>query len=314
MELPALKTSLKRVVQGVFEHLWSPGFRLAGRWSGAAPSRLRAQGGEQILIVAPHPDDEVAGCVGAILEHRRGGDRVRVVCVTDGRRSRALGLTAREMASTRRQEAEAAAEILGVELEWLGLPEGEWQIEALVGRLRESLAAAQPGVVYAPSRVDFHPEHRKVAVALARALVQDFESETGEAPEIRVYAVQVPLTPILCNLVLPVSTREGEIERCVAAYRSQRGTLEPCLRHRRNLGRLYGHRSAEEFWRLTATQYEQLHHEAPEQGTGAGFRGLRYYAWSDPFAYWVGRGERQRLAAQASFEDPEGEGAGRSAR
>ena len=32
----------------------------------------------KILIIAPHPDDETLGCGGAILRHKKEGDKVEV--------------------------------------------------------------------------------------------------------------------------------------------------------------------------------------------------------------------------------------------
>ena len=40
--------------------------------------------GTRILVLAPHPDDEVFGCAGAIMRHVAAGDSVRVAVVTDG--------------------------------------------------------------------------------------------------------------------------------------------------------------------------------------------------------------------------------------
>jgi LmbE family N-acetylglucosaminyl deacetylase len=38
----------------------------------------------RVLVFAPHPDDEVLGCGGALALHARRGDHVRVVVVSDG--------------------------------------------------------------------------------------------------------------------------------------------------------------------------------------------------------------------------------------
>ena len=49
-------------------------------------------GGQRVLVVAPHPDDEALGCGGTIMRHIASGDSVAVLIVTDGRRSRAHNL------------------------------------------------------------------------------------------------------------------------------------------------------------------------------------------------------------------------------
>ncbi len=253
-------------------------------------------------MVAPHPDDEVAGCAGAILAHRRVGDRVLVTATTDGRRSRALGLAGDRMAATRRAEMETAAGRLGVELDWIGLPEGEWEVPALTEPLTDLLRRFQPETIYAPSRIDFHPEHEKVARALAQALAGAVrEGQNSPEPELRIYPVQVPLTPALTNLALAVDVAAPELRAAFRAHRSQLGSLERCLRRRRYAGRLYRlGDGAADFRRLTPAQYGRLHLETPAPPLDLIFRGLRYYAWSDPLAYLVGLGERRRLARVAT--------------
>lgn len=295
------KMLVRSAVQGTFELLWSMLFTLAGRVLRPRARLWSSAGGATVLVVAPHPDDEVAGCAGAIGAHLGAGDRVVVAIATDGRLSRAYGLGPEEMASTRRAEAAAAAATLGVDrLEWLGLPEGAWRPEDLIAALRELLDRLRPDVVYAPSRVDFHFEHEQVARALAAALGQ----APSPAPILRVYALQVPLTPALTNLILPLAAGDGEVRKAVESYHSQVGSLLRCLRHRRYLGRLYGRPGpVEELWEMSAAQYRRLHAETPSRPPPRTFRGLRYYAWSDPLAYLRGRRDRRRLAALGASPD-----------
>ena len=42
-------------------------------------------GAERVVVLAPHMDDEVLGCGGAIALHKRAGAHVTVVFLTDGR-------------------------------------------------------------------------------------------------------------------------------------------------------------------------------------------------------------------------------------
>lgn len=244
-----------------------------------------------MLVVAPHPDDEVAGCAGTLRRHRLAGDSVTLAVVTDGRRSRAGGLAPDAMSATRRREAEDAASRLDLDLLWLGHPEGEWREEALRDGLRACLETASPAIVYAPSLVDFHPEHVAVARALASVLV------AGSPLRMRVYPIQVPLGPLLANLVSPVGDLEPEVSRAMAAYSSQAVSLRRCLRARAYAGARHGlGQHAEEFWELSADDYRRLH-DGPEASLPP-FRGLRYHALGDPLAYL--EGSRRRLRDRAS--------------
>lgn len=156
----------------------------------------------------------------------------------------------------------------------------------------------EPDTIYAPSRIDFHPEHEKVARTLARALggALAFSVQT----ELRIYAVQVPLTPRLANLAVACDLESPRLIAAFGAHHSQRGSLERCHRRRHYAGRLYGlEGAAETFWRVTPAQYRRLHDKAPTKPLHRSFRGLRYYASSDPLAYLKGIGERRRLARRA---------------
>ncbi|MGH8247299.1 MAG: PIG-L deacetylase family protein, partial [Gammaproteobacteria bacterium] len=155
-------------------------------------------------MIAPHPDDEAVGCAGTIVRHKKCGDAVCVAYITDGRRSGALGLGSEEMASRRRQEAESSAKALRIDrFEWFGLAEGNWSCEQLQLLLAALINQFSPQVIYAPSRVDFHTEHHKVAYGCAQ-LMSGSEVKAS-APWMRVYQVHVPLTPILTNLVADIS-------------------------------------------------------------------------------------------------------------
>jgi LmbE family N-acetylglucosaminyl deacetylase len=292
MTLKSLLRAGRSIGMAIVEQIWILGFALGGRVARPVVRRWSSPGRQRVLVIAPHPDDEACGCGGTLIRHRQRGDWVCVAYITDGRRSRALGLAPDAMARRRRQEAEACARILKVDrLEWLGVPEGEWSAEQLQPRLRALIDQFAPDVIYAPSRIDFHPEHHKAACALALAL-----AATAAAPLVRAYQVQVPLTPILTNLVADLSDVAAECAAALDAYTSQRGSVARTLRQRHYGAAFYGlQRQAEEFWELPADRYTSLH-AAPPDRWPAPFRSLRFYPWSDPLAYLYGMGERRRAA------------------
>jgi LmbE family N-acetylglucosaminyl deacetylase len=283
---------VKRIANRALERVWSLGFVALRRIRGSRAARWASTGGQSVLVVAPHPDDEAIGCAGTILLHARARDKVCIAIATDGRRSRAIDDPDR-MAAQRQREARAAADLMGVDrLAWLGHPEGDCSPQILKQSLLALLQELQPDVVYAPSRIDFHPEHMKVAHALALALA---ESDNTPTTVVRIYQVQVPLTYPICNLVTDVSGVAEQCEAVLSAYTSQAATVQGTLRQRRYGALLHGfEKQAEEFWEISAGSYSILHGAAPQRWPAA-FRGSRNFSLSDPLAYLTGRTERHRL-------------------
>src|SRR6478735_4929719 len=89
--------------------------KLVGILRPARARRISFTGGDRILVLAPHPDDETLGCGGIIPLHLRAGHDVRIAIVTDGRLSRAGGLDAETMVAVRAREAQNAIGVLRCE-------------------------------------------------------------------------------------------------------------------------------------------------------------------------------------------------------
>ena len=117
-----------------------------------------------ILVFAPHPDDETLGCGGALCLHADKGDRLAVVFLTSGE----LGLKhlPKEQAwKIRETEARAAAKILGVnELEFLRCRDWEMNedLSEPLQLLRPIIQRQQPDLIYLPHPLEWHPDHKAV--------------------------------------------------------------------------------------------------------------------------------------------------------
>jgi LmbE family N-acetylglucosaminyl deacetylase len=128
-----------------------------------------------VLVIAPHPDDETIGCGGALCLHAVRGDRVTVVFLTSGE----LGLKVRPRKQAwkiRESEARAAGRILGVaRFEFFRLP--DWTVGDHIKRaarlLSPILRAESPEMIYLPHPRDWHPDHR-AATPLLRSAWRDF--------------------------------------------------------------------------------------------------------------------------------------------
>ncbi len=115
-----------------------------------------------VLVIAPHMDDEVLGAGGTIVKHVAQGDRV-CVCIAA---NRAYGHRySRAAIEKERQAARRAQKILGYhEARFLDLPDEQLDravIEVIVP-LERVYDATRPDIVYTCHRGDVHQDHRAV--------------------------------------------------------------------------------------------------------------------------------------------------------
>jgi N-acetylglucosamine malate deacetylase 1 len=112
-----------------------------------------------MLVLAAHPDDAELGCGGTIAKHVAQGYKVGIIDFTRGE------LGTRGTVELRKQEAAAAAKILGVSVrENLGLKDGFFQNDpahqlAVIKVIRQY----QPSIVLANAINDRHVDHGKGA-------------------------------------------------------------------------------------------------------------------------------------------------------
>jgi len=112
-----------------------------------------------VVVIAPHPDDEAIACGGALRLHADAGDRTFAVFLSSGE----LGLKhlpKEEAWRIREAEAEAAAQHLGLAgIEFYRQP--DWFVGDYVAPLGKSLARLlereRPEIVYLPHPAEWHP-------------------------------------------------------------------------------------------------------------------------------------------------------------
>lgn len=180
--------------------------------------------GKRVLVFAPHPDDEVFGCGGALADLLERGARVDVVHVTDG----AAGARSEEgrgrIALERTEESRRALEALGGgTLHSGGIPDRGAadrlaEVEALLARW---LVEAAPDLVFAPSPVETHPDHRAVAVALFRVAARpapDAAARVLDAATVAFCELSQPFRP---NFLVDITPFRARKERAMRAFASQ---------------------------------------------------------------------------------------------
>ncbi len=142
---------------------------------GVSLAEFRGKTGN-VIVIAPHPDDDVLGVGGTLIRAAEEGRAVFSVYLTDGRGSPRTdpAITDEEMAARRQGEALAALKAVGAaggfflgkrssELEGEGGAEAERELRDLVQLLA-------PSEVYLPAPYERHPTHQMATRISLRAL------------------------------------------------------------------------------------------------------------------------------------------------
>lgn len=216
---------------------------------------------KNILVVAPHPDDETLGCGGTLLKHLDAGDNVSWLIVTA--MTKKSGHSVKERIG-RNKEIVAVAKRYGFKrVIQLGFDTTRLDVlprAVLVQKIAAAFKATTPEVVYLPFHGDAHSDHRLTFDAAAaatkwfrqkgieRVLCYETPSETGYSLE----ETSVFRPNVFVNI-------ENQLERKLGIaklYKSELGefpfprslrALEVLAAHR---GSLSGARAAEAFMLL----------------------------------------------------------------
>jgi N-acetylglucosamine malate deacetylase 1 len=122
----------------------------------------------KILAIGAHPDDIEIFMFGTLAAFRARGDDLVLAIATDG----AFGGAGdpAELAERRREEATAAASLLGADPRFLGFPDGRLLPDrACVTALIELIGAEGVDLIISHAAHDYHGDHRALAGAVRLA-------------------------------------------------------------------------------------------------------------------------------------------------
>jgi LmbE family N-acetylglucosaminyl deacetylase len=167
-----------------------------------------------VLVLAPHPDDEVFGCGGALCYHRSLGDSITVLylCLGDG--GDPSKTKSGELAAQRRNEALKGLGLVDATAEFWDQKDGSLQPSpTLNAKLASVLDKVKPDLIYTPWLFDNHPDHIATTAILLSALsAQPIDCEVWQ------YEVWSPLVP---NRFLPISGYLDQKNKLISCHQSQ---------------------------------------------------------------------------------------------
>ncbi|NPD83640.1 glycosyltransferase [Lentimicrobium sp. L6] len=168
-----------------------------------------------VLVFAPHPDDEVFGCGGAILKHLAQGDQVEVIIITDGASPVIESQKSSLYKSIRQQESINAACVLGYgEPIFLDYPDRGFLFnESSILHILQLLETHHPAIIYLPSSSEIHPDH----ISVFQVLV---ESVKRCSHQIELYFYEIGQMQ-KANRLLDISGFYAQLNQAMDCFKSQ---------------------------------------------------------------------------------------------
>lgn len=157
----------------------------------------------RILCLIAHPDDEMH-LSGTLALQARAGLEVTVAVACNGNLGGLPGATTAERAAVRQVEMQAACDLLGVRLEWLGYGDDDFMAQvqshypATEQAFRSLVRRVDPDLLLLPALDDYHQHHRAVAeLALNASTGAPNPNIPGPEPPSRLvpYALHLPPMP-----------------------------------------------------------------------------------------------------------------------
>jgi len=154
------------------------------------PRLIERPEANRVLVLAPHPDDDVVGCGGTLRKHVQAEDDVMVAYLTDGSRGSTDLRESLHLVSRRKDEAQKAAAVLGIKkLKFLGFQDTKLQY------------------------LDYNPDH----VAATRVAVSAFE-RIDYLCDIFCYEVSPPILP---NRIVNITEQVHSKKHALSCHTSQ---------------------------------------------------------------------------------------------
>jgi N-acetylglucosamine malate deacetylase 1 len=173
------------------------------------PILQEVPGGKRILVIAPHPDDEMIGPGGTIIGAIEAGSKVHVVYLTSGAKQP-------DAVRTREMEASAAATQVGYTTEFLRLTDLLDSVTDLAQTaLAKAIKASDPELIFVSFFADDHIEHQRASELLIKACDQGL---IGGGAEVWAYQVY---TALLGNVIVDVTPFLERKSEAIGMFASQ---------------------------------------------------------------------------------------------
>lgn len=216
--------------------------------------------GQRVLILSPHPGDDVMAMGGTMAWYAKLGMPMTILTLTAGRRGTNTGKLSKSLGPKRQKEALTAYKLFDefVQPHFWDLDERFVATEDLVLQLLDVVDELNPDIIYCPSLLDNHPDSQAAAQLLYEVL--------GRLPSPRLKALLVAQyelwTPLVPNKILNIDEFRPLKQKAIECHETQllcRNYLDAMLGLNRYRAAIMGAGSvAEAFFVCSSDQYKAL--------------------------------------------------------
>jgi len=167
---------------------------------------------ESLLVLAPHPDDEIIGCGGLLLKYRYA-DR-KIVFITDGSKGDPY-IGKKELIEIRKSESQNVLHSIGInKIDYLEIEDGKVMenVDVIKENLKKDISKYQN--IITPFVFDNHIDHLYTTKALYEILKECKKSDNT----IWLYEGWSPLIP---NLLVNITQYIDQKKELIRMYKSQ---------------------------------------------------------------------------------------------
>jgi len=168
-----------------------------------------------VLVLAPHPDDDVLGLGGLLNQLSKKKAKIKVIFIFNGERGTKDGKVDKKLITLRQEEAKKALSKINPTIEFVNLSDGEYsQINRYENLLKKEIIDNKPETIFTPWLVDEHPDHQIVT----RKLVEVLKDSKNTGINIWQYEIWSPLFP---NKYVDIDKELMAKKEAIMAHKSQ---------------------------------------------------------------------------------------------
>ncbi len=173
------------------------------------PSLVNPPNKRNIIVISPHPDDEIIGPGGTLIKSIEQGSKVKVIYLTSGGKTK-------EEKELREMEAQEVAERIGFEVDFVRQNVNEISLkEDILINISSMINSFKPDILFVTFLLDDHDDHRRASEILFRIYER---KELRD--DLKIWAFQI-YGSVIPNIIVDITDVHNQKSELIKLFNSQ---------------------------------------------------------------------------------------------